>query len=76
MSEWTPHDGGAIQAPTGAWVDVIHRDGSVSLRREVPPRHSGAWKHLGTECDIVGWRPATPPPGVLASDKTKGGSDA
>ena len=63
MAEWTPHDGGPIQARRGTLVDVLHRDGSVSVRRLVP-QLPWEWRHLGTECDIVGWRQATPPAGV------------
>ncbi len=66
MNEFTPHDGGQIAAPAGTWVDTLHRDGSVTLRRQVP-RHVFAWKHLGTDCDIVGWRTTTPPPGAPVS---------
>jgi hypothetical protein len=69
VADWTPHDGKHITARPGALVDVLHRDGSVSLRREVP-QQAWAWKHLGTPCDIVAWRSSETPDGVALPEGT------
>lgn len=58
---FTPHSGGRVRLIPGTEVDVLHRDGSLSLSRIVTACEE--WRHLGTPCDIVGYR-------VIASPRT------
>ena len=51
---FTEHPGGVPPVEPGMTVDVLHRDGSISEGRVIQAYER--WVHLGTPCDIVGYR--------------------
>jgi hypothetical protein len=56
--DFLPHHGGPVPFQAGTRVDLLHRDGSLSFERAVQVRDQ--WAHLGTPCDIVGYRQSRP----------------